>query len=91
MAGHALLFTDLVDSTAVVERLGDARSASVLAEHDRIIRGRLAQHAGVEFKHTGDGLCAWFASASDAPSRPRRWPCCLSSPRSGSRGRRRRS
>ena len=35
MTGHALLFTDLVDSTAVVERLGDARAAIVLAEHDR--------------------------------------------------------
>ena len=35
MIGHALLFTDLVDSTAVVELLGDARAASVLAEHDR--------------------------------------------------------
>ena len=28
MSAHALLFTDLVDSTAVVERLGDARAAS---------------------------------------------------------------
>ena len=30
------------------------------------MRRRLAGHGGVEFKHTGDGMCAWFASASDA-------------------------
>ena len=27
LAGHALLFTDVVDSTMLVERLGDARAA----------------------------------------------------------------
>ena len=33
MDGHALLFTDLVDGAAVVERLGDAKAAGLMAEH----------------------------------------------------------
>ncbi len=63
---RAILVTDIGDSTALNVRTGDDVYVQVLAEHDRIIRSRLAEHAGVEFKHTGDGLCAWFASASDA-------------------------
>ena len=30
--------------------------------HDRAVRAALQRHDGVEFKHTGDGLAAWFAS-----------------------------
>jgi class 3 adenylate cyclase len=59
MEAHALLFTDLVDSTAVVERLGDARAASVLAEHDRIARALLSQHGGREIDHS-DGFFLLF-------------------------------
>jgi class 3 adenylate cyclase len=52
---YALLFTDLVDSTAVVERLGDARAASVFAEHDRSARTSSAHHGGREIDHS-DGF-----------------------------------
>jgi len=38
MTGRALLFSDLVDCTLLVERLGDARAAEVWAEHDRRAR-----------------------------------------------------
>ncbi|HEY2558895.1 MAG TPA: tetratricopeptide repeat protein [Caldimonas sp.] len=65
MDGHALLFTDLVDSTAVVERLGDARAASVLAEHDRRARALLARHGGREIDHS-DGFFLLFDSAPQA-------------------------
>ena len=34
--------------------------------HDAILRGAFAAHEGIEFKHTGDGLCATFPSVSDA-------------------------
>ena len=67
MAGHALLFTDLVDSTAVVERLGDARAASVLAEHDRGARALLARHGGREIDHS-DGFFLLFADVVAAAS-----------------------
>ena len=42
---RALLFTDVVDSTRRVERLGDARAASVWAAHDRRARDLLARTA----------------------------------------------
>ena len=38
MTARALLLTDLVDSTLLGERLGDARAAEVWAEHDRRAR-----------------------------------------------------
>ena len=30
------------------------------------MRGRLRIHRGVEFKHSGDGIMAWFTAAADA-------------------------
>jgi len=33
-AGYALLFTDLVDSTAMIARLGDAAASALLQRHD---------------------------------------------------------
>ncbi|HEX4234289.1 MAG TPA: hypothetical protein VH041_08265, partial [Caldimonas sp.] len=65
MAGHALFFTDLVDSTAAVERLGDARAADVLAEHDRRARALLARHGGREIDHS-DGFFLLFESTHRA-------------------------
>ncbi|MGZ8260404.1 MAG: ATP-binding protein, partial [Caldimonas sp.] len=67
MPAHALLFTDLVDSTAVVERLGDARAATVLAEHDRSARALLADHGGREIDHS-DGFFLLFDDALRAAS-----------------------
>ena len=59
MDAYALLFTDLVDSTAVVERLGDARAASVFAEHDRSARALLSHYGGREIDHS-DGFFLLF-------------------------------
>ena len=66
VALRVILVTDLVGSTQLNVRLGDEGYVDVLADHDRLIRARLRQHDGVEFKHTGDGFCAWFASGDDA-------------------------
>jgi DNA-binding SARP family transcriptional activator/class 3 adenylate cyclase len=63
---RVILATDLVSSTALNERVGDARFVELLAEHDGIIRARLRDNDGVEVKRTGDGMCAWFGSASAA-------------------------
>ena len=67
MDGHALVFTDLVDSTAIVERLGDARAGALMAEHDRIARALLARHGGLEIDHS-DGFFVLFDDASNAAS-----------------------
>jgi adenylate cyclase len=70
-AGHAaelrsILFTDLAASTALTQRLGDARAQELLREHNTIVRDALASHGGAEIKHTGDGIMASFGSASRA-------------------------
>ena len=38
----------------------------LLRRHDELIRCALRQHDGVEFKHTGDGIGAWFFSVTSA-------------------------
>jgi class 3 adenylate cyclase len=61
-----VLVTDLVGSTELNERLGDHDYLDVLQRHDEIIRSRLAECDGVEFKHTGDGIAAWFLAVNAA-------------------------
>lgn len=65
MAVHALLFSDVVDSTNLVERLGDARAADVWAAHDRRARDLLPRHRGREIGRA-DGFFLLFDSARDA-------------------------
>ncbi len=63
---RTILFTDLVDSTSVANRVGDARAVEILRIHDAIVRQCLGAAGGREVKHTGDGLMASFVSASDS-------------------------
>ena len=63
---RTVLFTDIVGSTSMTQRLGDELAMDVLAVHDRIVRGALAANAGQEVKHTGDGIMAAFLSAASA-------------------------
>ena len=60
-----VLFTDIVDSTAVAERLGDASWKRMLATHQEDARSLLAHHRGRLVNTTGDGFVATF----DAPAR----------------------
>jgi class 3 adenylate cyclase len=39
---------------------------SALAEHDEVLREAVSSHGGYLFKHTGDGVCAAFASPTSA-------------------------
>ena len=55
-----LLFTDIVDSTALAGRLGDPAWRALLAAHDEIVRRIVAEARGREVKHTGDGFLAMF-------------------------------
>lgn len=63
---RAIMFTDLVGSTQISSREGDAKALEVLARHDQIVREALAAHAGREVKHTGDGILASFSYISKA-------------------------
>ena len=55
------LFTDIEGSTRRWEADADAMRAALEA-HDEVLRGAITGHGGRVFKHTGDGMCAAFAS-----------------------------
>ena len=61
-----ILFTDVEGSTALTERLGDAKAREVLRNHERIVREALRAHGGTEVKAMGDGFMASFSSATRA-------------------------
>jgi class 3 adenylate cyclase len=61
-----IVMSDIVDSTATANRVGDAAWRDLLAEHDRIIRRQLDRFGGTEVKTTGDGFIATFPSAASA-------------------------
>jgi len=58
-----ILFTDLVDSTLQVTRLGDVAGQRWIQRHTGILRQQFDRFQGVEEKWTGDGFVATFASA----------------------------
>jgi class 3 adenylate cyclase len=63
---HTILFTDVEGSTALTQRLGDAKARELLREHERMVREALKSHGGAEVKTLGDGFMASFSSASKA-------------------------
>ena len=66
-SGHwAILFTDIVGSTAMTARLGDRMGTELVRAHDAVVRRCLWQFSGREVKHTGDGVMATFASIAAA-------------------------
>jgi class 3 adenylate cyclase len=58
-----ILFTDIVDSTARLSKMGDARWRSVLLQHDQAMRAQLDRYRGREVGTTGDGFLALFDGA----------------------------
>lgn len=62
---RALLLTDLVDSTLLVNRLGDVRSAELFQRVDEIARDRLSECSAVEIDRT-DGHFFVFERPIDA-------------------------
>jgi class 3 adenylate cyclase len=65
-AFRTVLFTDVEGSTALTQRLGDAKAREVLREHERMVREALRSHGGSELKTMGDGFMASFSSATRA-------------------------
>ena len=59
------LFTDVEGSTRRWESDADGMRVA-LAAHDKVLRGAIEGHGGWLFKHTGDGVCAAFASPKAA-------------------------
>ena len=63
---RTVLFTDIVGSTSLTQRLGDDAAMTMVGVHDSIVRAALAGENGREVKHTGDGIMAAFFSAASA-------------------------
>ncbi|MCH7566026.1 MAG: adenylate/guanylate cyclase domain-containing protein [Gemmatimonadetes bacterium] len=63
---RTILFTDVEGSTALTQRLGDAKARELLREHERLVREALKAHGGSEVKTMGDGFMASFTSATKA-------------------------
>jgi predicted ATPase/class 3 adenylate cyclase len=59
------LFTDVEGSTRRWEADADEMRIA-LAAHDEVLRSAIEAHGGFMFKHTGDGVCAAFASPRSA-------------------------
>jgi class 3 adenylate cyclase len=62
----AVLFTDVVDSTKVAERLGPAGWREVVGQHNELIQFELDRYRGRLVKTTGDGVLALFDGSERA-------------------------
>jgi predicted ATPase len=60
------LFTDIEDSTRLIEELGEERYVQALAEHRRLLRSAFSAHRGVEVDTQGDAFLYAFADPGGA-------------------------
>jgi class 3 adenylate cyclase len=63
---RTFMFTDIVDSTKLVEALGEEKWRKLLAWHDRKLQELIETKAGEVIKQTGDGYFAAFQSPAAA-------------------------
>ena len=74
----ALLMTDIVDSTELTVRLGDAVMADLWVKHDQVARALLAEWRGREIDRS-DGFLLLFEAAADAAAFALRYHRALAS------------
>jgi adenylate cyclase len=60
------VFTDIVGSTAMTQRLGNAGAQKAVRAHNNAVRNAIKAFGGREVKHTGDGIMATFPDPSAA-------------------------
>jgi class 3 adenylate cyclase/tetratricopeptide (TPR) repeat protein len=63
---ETVLFTDLVDSTAQLTRLGQDAYEQLRRTHFGLLRDAITAHGGIQVKNLGDGVMATFEAASGA-------------------------
>ena len=68
-----VLFTDIVDSTAILHRVGDTAWRDLLRSHNTRLHDELNIFRRREVKTTGDGFLAVFDSAHGPYVAGRRW------------------
>lgn len=61
-----ILFTDLVDSTELLQRAGDEAAQRIFQTHHKLLSSAVAAYGGQEVKWEGDSLMAAFSSVADA-------------------------
>jgi class 3 adenylate cyclase len=59
-----ILMTDIVGSTAALERVGDAKWHSLLLAHNERLRAQIDRFGGREMRTTGDGFQVLFTGAA---------------------------
>lgn len=65
-AVRSVMFTDIVGSTEMAQRLGDEIAFELVNTHDAIVRAAVIEQCGRVIKHTGDGIMAVFLSPVQA-------------------------
>ena len=61
-----ILFSDIEDSTALNERIGDRAFVRLLGRHDKMLRRHVQKHSGYVVKSQGDGFMVAFAQPEEA-------------------------
>jgi class 3 adenylate cyclase len=61
-----VLFTDIVGSTELAAKMGDAGWSALLADHHDVVRRHIKAFKGREVKTTGDGFLATFETPARA-------------------------
>ncbi len=59
-----ILMTDIVESTATLERVGDTKWHSILLTHNERLRAQIDRFGGREVRTTGDGFQVLFTGAA---------------------------
>ena len=62
----AVLFTDIVGSTAIAAEMGNTRWSELVERHHRIVRRLIARYGGREVDTAGDGFFVAFERPADA-------------------------
>ncbi|MDL4814229.1 adenylate/guanylate cyclase domain-containing protein [Actinomadura opuntiae] len=60
------MFTDIVDSTSLNEKLGDKAWVRILKAHDRLVRRQVTARGGHVVKSQGDGFMIAFSDPEEA-------------------------
>jgi class 3 adenylate cyclase len=62
----AIVFSDIEDSTALNERIGDRAWVRLISSHDKLVRRQVQKHSGHVVKSQGDGFMIAFAQPAQA-------------------------
>ncbi|HTI77435.1 MAG TPA: adenylate/guanylate cyclase domain-containing protein [Mycobacterium sp.] len=62
----AIVFSDIEESTALNERIGDRAFVRLIGSHDKLVRRHVNKHSGHVVKSQGDGFMIAFAQPEEA-------------------------